>query len=268
MSNCIFPKTSRSDIVNFVESTIPQMIAKKVNIDKYKEIYKKYNKYDMLYENATQVLIISYLITAVIALFVANDSDEMTFLINLIPYFIFIAVLTIIYFILMLYFKCQYNKYYKQYLTIKQPILELFEDRLYINNSELVFASLLEPEHITNKDTISGFESIFIIDKIKHILESVNNDDTISINISMNDDKTIDFDILVNDISYKQYTIDCPIDITEFNKLTKNIKSDNTYDFTYLDDRFNAYHKFACDVMEKLFAYDVIEKSEFKGVIL
>ena len=265
MSNYIFPNTTGNDIINFVEYTIPQIISKKVNIDKYKEIYKKCNKYDMLSERIPTIFCILCLVISVILLIVNKDLDEVKFIIQ---YLSSMAVLLGILGSLRLYFICQYSKYHKLYLTIKQPILELFEDRLYINDSELVFASLLEPEHITTKDTISGFESIFIIDKIKHILESVNNSDTISINISMNDDKTIVFDILVNDISYKQYTIDGPIDITEFNKLTKNIKSTNTYDFTYLDDRFNAYHKFACDVMEKLFAYDVMEKSDFKGVIL
>lgn len=263
MSNCIFPNTTRNDIINFVEYTIPQMIAKKVNIDKYKESYKKYNKYDMLYEKASEILIISYLIIAIIALFVANDSDEMTFIINLIPYFICITVLTIIYFILKIYFRCQYNKYHRYCLNIKLPIIKLFKDKLYIMDSESVFTSLLEPEgYNANSNTITGFESIFIINRIKDIIKSCNNsdtimfriheNDTITLNISMDDNKNIYFDVLVNDISYKQYTIDGPTCIEEFNKLTKNIKSTNTYDFTYLDDRFNEYHKMACDALEKL----------------
>lgn len=269
MSNCIFPNTTKNDIVNFVESTIPQMITKKVNIDKYKELYKKYDKYDIITEWTTVVLFISYVVTAFIFLIsflvttkFEDNLDKIDFGLKFdytVQFIISIAVLSSIWYVSKIYFKYKSNIYYKQCLNIKLPIIELLEYKLHISDSESVFESLLAPGgYNTYSGTISGFESIFTLDRIRHIIDPttvmfrIHENDTIALNISMDDNKNIYFDVLVNGISYKRYTINGPTDIVEFNKLTKNIKSTNTYDFTYLDDRFNEYYKMACDAMEKL----------------
>lgn len=259
MSKCVFPNTTKSDISKFVEHTIPQMITKKVNTDKYDELDKKCDKYYTLDAKTDIVFYVSFLAillvlaVSIVLAILGNFENEIS---SKIMGCILLSIIVVlgIFCIPKMYLKYQYTKYHRQCLAIKQPIQELFENKLYIGDYKSVVASIFEPDfvYVTDKDTIHGFESIFIIDEIKHLLESCNNTDNIKLIIHINDNHTVDFDVLVNDISYKQYTIDGPICITEFDKFTKNVKSSNTYDFTYLDDRFNEYCKMACEAIEKL----------------